>query len=143
MKNVGIKSKNKAILLATLTALNIQACSAIPLSPGAERVILSRNPAPKGCKFLGSVVGSQGGAFTGGFTSNKNLAEGALNDMRNKGFQLGANYVQIETDRAGVTGSGSISTSQYGLFGASSSEQTDVTQTGNAYRCNPADIGLE
>ena len=120
-------------------SLIIQGCSSIPLTPGAEKVIVTRNPAPKGCKFLGTVVGSQGNFFTGTYTSNKNLAEGALNDIRNKGLELGANYVQIETDRAGVTGSGGSGSGG----GAFSSHQTDVTQTGNAYRCNPADIGLE
>ncbi len=121
----------------TLGALT--GCAATTLKAGAEKIIVTKTPAPKGCKFLGAVVGEQGGSLSGGWTSNKNLAAGALNDMRNKALELGANYVQLETDRAGVTGSGSG-----GAHGwSSSSQQTDVTNTGNAYKCNPADIGLE
>ena len=56
----------------------------------------------------------------------------------------GGRQVQLETDRAGLTGSGSIHTAgQYGGFWTSHSQKTDVTQTGNAYRCDPADIGLD
>lgn len=120
--------------LCVAVALNLLACAATALKPGAERIIVTRNRAPKGCKFLGAVVGEQGGSFTGGMTSNKNLAQGALNDMRNKAMELGANYVQLETDRAGVTGSGG--------YYSSHQQQTDVTNTGNAYKCKDADIGL-
>lgn len=115
----------------------IAGCAATALKPGAERIIVSKKEAPKGCKFLGAVVGEQGGSFTGAYTSNKALAEGSLNDMRNKAMDLGANYVQLETERAGVTGSGG----GY-RYGGGHMGQTDVTMTGNAYRCNPDDIGL-
>ncbi len=131
-------------ILSALAIVAIFAgCSAIQLTPGAERIIASKNPAPKGCKFLGSVIGSQGGAFVGGYTSNKNLAEGSMNDLRNKAAGMGANYVQLETDRAGVTGSGSGSVSYGHGFMSSHQAQTDVTLTGNAYYCKPEDIGLE
>lgn len=110
------------------------ACSAKQLRPGAEKIIVTKQNAPKGCKFKGAVVGEQGGSFTGGWTSNKNLAQGALNDMRNKAFDLGANYVVLETNTAGNTMSGS----RYGTSGG----QTDVTKTGNAYACPPDKIGL-
>lgn len=119
-------------------ALCFSACSAIKVKPGAERVIVSKNPQPGGCKFLGTVVGSQGNAFSGGWTSNKNLSEGAMNDLKNKAFDLGANYVQIETDRAGNTMSGNM----FHGSGSMSGHQTDVTMTGNAYKCDPEKLGL-
>ncbi len=122
----------RVLLLAS--ALLLGACAATPLVPGAERVIVSPNPPPKSCRFKGMVIGEQGGSFTGGFTSNKRLAEGAMNDMRNKALEIGANYVQLQTTRAGQTGSGSLT--------HSSSQQTDVTNTGNAYQCPPKAIGL-
>jgi hypothetical protein len=129
--------KRKLGVFCVLTsALSILVgCAATHVVPGAERVIVSKNPAPQGCKFMGTVVGEQGGAFTGRWTSNKNLAEGAMNDMKNKAFGLGANYVALENTNAGQTISGGV----YGVSGA----QTDVTHMGNAYRCNPSDIGLD
>ena len=141
--NVNKRSVISNGLAAAFVLVLMSGCSAIQLKPGAERILVSRNPAPKGCKFVGAIIGEQGGSMAGGFTSNKNLALGALNDMRNNAMALGANYVQLESDRAGVTGSGSMSAGSGGLFGSSHSGQTDVTQTGNAYKCNPADIGLE
>src|SRR6476469_9625824 len=89
-----LKSFSLLIAVAGLAGAVLSGCSATELRPGAEKIIVSRNAAPKGCKFLGAVVGEQGGALTGGLTSNKNLAQGALNDMRNKAIELGGNYVQ-------------------------------------------------
>lgn len=121
-------------LIAIGSSLLFAACAATKVRPGAERIIVSRTPAPKTCKFMGTVIGEQGGALTGAWTSNKNLAEGAMNDMKNKAFDLGANYVVLENSNAGNTHSGSI--------WSSSGQQTDVTHSGNAYACDPKDIGL-
>jgi hypothetical protein len=126
-------------LSALAAVLLLNSCSAIKVKPGAERILVSKNPAPQpGCKYLGTVVGNQGNAFTGGWTSNKNLSEGAMNELKNKAFDLGANYVQIETDRAGNTVSGNM----FGGSGSMSGQQTDVTMTGNAYKCDPEKLGL-
>ncbi len=125
-------------IAAMLLTMAFTACSAIQLKPGADRILVSKNPAKDGCKFSGTVVGSQGNAFSGGWTSNKNLSEGAMNELKNKALDLGANYVQIETDRAGNTMSGG---SAFGS-GSISGQQTDVTMTGNAYRCDPEKLGL-
>jgi hypothetical protein len=114
-------------------------CAATEIRSGAEKIIVTRQAAPKTCKFAGQVLGEQGGAISGAWTSNKNLAQGAMNDMRNKALGLGANYVVLEESKAGNTMSGGGSG---GLFSASG-QQTDVTQVGNAYRCPPADIGIE
>src|SRR5262249_48343821 len=124
-------------LLVVLAFPFLFACAATTLNSGAEKIIVSHQAAPKTCKFAGQVLGEQGGALTGGWTSNKNLAQGAMNDMRNKALELGANYVVLEESKAGNTMSGSGSN---GIFSASS-QQTDVTQVGNAYKCPPADIG--
>ena len=118
-------------LIAALFALFFSACSAIQVRPGAERILVTRNAPEKGCTFLGTVMGSQGNAFTGGWTSNKNLSAGAMNAMKNEAYSLGANYVQIETDRTGNTTSGST----IGGHGSISGQQTDVTMMGNAYKC--------
>lgn len=130
--------RTKTCFSIALLSLGMFSCSAIQIKPGAERIIVSKNPAKDGCKFLGTVTGSQGNAFTGGWTSNKNLSEGAMNELKNKAFDLGGNYVQIETDRAGNTMSGS----SYLGSGGISAAQTDVTMMGNAYKCDPEKIGL-
>lgn len=116
-------------------AVLLGGCASIKLDPQAERVISSPNPAPKGCKYVGQVVGNQGNFFTGGWTSNRNLEEGAMNDLKNQAAQKGANYIQVVTTRAGNTGT----------FSANSGggmEQTNVTTLGNAYHCPPSEIGL-
>lgn len=133
-------------MLVMAMALALSACAAIqPVDPKVNtKVIASTNPPPKGCKFVTQVLGSQGNFFTGAWTSNANLEIGAMNDLKNKAFQAGGNYVQLVTNRAGVTGSGSISSDGQGhVFGGGSSEQTNVTSTGNVYRCSPKAIGLE
>ncbi len=98
-------------------------CSSMALTPEAQKVVLSPNSPPQGCKYVGSVTGNQGNFVTGSFTSNSNLEQGAMNDVKNKAAGLGANYVQLMTNRAGVSG------------GQSGSSQTNVTYTGNAYSC--------
>lgn len=115
----------------------ISACAATSLDAGAEQVIVSHQPAPKTCKFAGQVTGEQGGSLSGAWTSNKHLAEGAMNDMRNKAHAMQANYVVLEESKAGQTMSGGG-----GAVFSMSGHQTDVTQIGNAYRCPPADIGM-
>jgi hypothetical protein len=133
-RSMKLKEFSKGILSGATLFLVI-GCSVTPLRHGAERIIVTKSPAPKGCKFLGAVVGEQGGSFLGRFTSNKTLAQGSLNDMRNSALDMGANYVQLESESTGVTGGGSYSGYHSG--------QTDVTKTGNAYRCVPSEIGLE
>ncbi|MGV3740539.1 MAG: DUF4156 domain-containing protein [Gammaproteobacteria bacterium] len=127
-----------------MTALLMSSCSSIVLQPGATKIIASPNKPPKGCKYLGQVIGNQGNFFTGGFTSNRNLEAGAMNDLKNQANKLGANYIQLITSRAGITGSmgGSAFNSQNGYM-SGSSQQTNVTNLGNAYICPAKTIGLE
>jgi uncharacterized protein YbjQ (UPF0145 family) len=115
---------------AALVLGALAGCAATQLRPSAARVVVSRQPAPKSCKYLGTLIGEQGGALTGSFTSNKALAEGAVNDMKNKAADMGANYVVLEDSRAGPTISGA------------NGAQTDVTHMGNGYACPPEEIGL-
>jgi uncharacterized protein YbjQ (UPF0145 family) len=83
---------------------------------------------PRGdCRFVTTVVGQQGDAIAGQFTSNRDLAEGAINDMKNQAQAAGANYVLLETTTAGNTISGGPNHVGGG--------QTDVTHVGNAFVC--------
>lgn len=135
----------KKIFILAATALILSGCHPIaPENPAVMTgVIATPNPPPKQCRYITQVLGSQGNAFTGGFTSNANMEIGAMNDLKNKAYRAGGNYVQIVTNRAGVTGSSSFgSDGNGGFFGGGSTEQTNVTSTGNVYKCPPASIGL-
>lgn len=129
----------KKVFCYPLLLAALGGCSSIPMEPGAAKVIATPNAPPKSCKFLGQVVGNQGNFFTGDFTSNRNLEEGAMNDMKNKAVKLGANYVQLVNSRAGITGSMSGDRD----FISGHSAQTNITNLGNAYHCHPKLIGLE
>lgn len=110
----------KKVYICFAVALFMSGCASLPLEPQASRVIVTHNPAPKDCKFAGQVIGNQGNLFTGVWTSNKNLEEGALNDLRNQASKLNANYVQLVNTRAGT---------------GFDMRQTNVINVGNAYSC--------
>lgn len=130
----------KVLIISTLVLL-INGCASIKVEPGAANVIASPNPPPKSCRYVGQIIGNQGNFFTGGFTSNRNLEEGAMNDLKNRAHKIGANYVQIITNRAGYTGSMSSSGGDYNYM-SGSSQQTNITNMGNAYRCPTKSIGM-
>lgn len=126
------------ICAALSLSFAIVGCASQVLTPQASHVIASPNPAPKGCKYAGQVVGNQGNFFTGAWTSNRNLEEGAMNDLKNQAVNLGANYIQLINSRAGNTGS----MSEYNGNTSGHMAETNVTNLGNAYICKPSSIGL-
>lgn len=110
-------------LLVVLTG--VSACATAELSQAGAKVAAGRNPAPSGCKSMGYVVGTGGGTFGGGMISNESLIEYAMNDLRNKAAELGANYVQHDPPTLGQ-GDGTTTT---------------ATITGTAYACEGAPNG--
>jgi len=111
----------RVALMLSLPLL-LTACAAIPIQPGAERIKLT-NQEPQGCEYLGEVVGTQGNAVTGSWTSNETLINGARADLKNKALALGGNVVHVLANTAGHT------SGQYG--GSMSSSHLE----GVAYRC--------
>jgi hypothetical protein len=111
------------LLIATLSA-----CSATQVQPNANYVRLTHNEPGKECTYLGDITGSQGDFFTGSFTSNTDLETGARNDLKNKASALGGNVIYLLTQRAGQTGHYD---SEYG----GGTQQTNVTLSGNVYKC--------
>lgn len=105
--------------------LLLAGCAAKPLLPGSESVVLSKEPAPAACEFLGEVQGKQGNFWTADFTSDANLINGARNEMRNSARAINANYVKIETESI------SHNTADHSFGGAYS-----AVVIGNAYRCS-------
>ncbi len=131
---------NKKVVVGAvnaLCALVLVSCAAKSIREGAEKVIVTHQAAPKGCKFMGSLIGEQGGFIVGRWTSNRRLALGAMNDMKNQAFEMGANYVVLEN-----TSQGNTTTGSFGYSGSIVGGQTDVTHMGNAYSCNAKEIGL-
>jgi len=118
---------NRLYLFPALVFLS--ACASKPITPGAEKIFVSRTVPPKSCQFLGEVAGSQGNFWTAEFTSDLNLLTGARNEMRNQALLLGANYVVLETE------SHSSNTAYNSLGGTFSS-----VVFGNAYYCTDAEI---
>jgi hypothetical protein len=125
----------KTKLLFGLIAITLLAsCSATQLRPEAAQVRIVTEQ-PKECSYLGEVVGSQGNMVVGHITSNESLERGALNDMKNKAADLGANVLQLIGNRAGQTGLiGGSSAGGTGSLGGSLL-QTNVTYVGAAYKC--------
>lgn len=113
------------ILLALLIPVLMAGCAAAPLqAQGAANVVVSRNAPSAECRFVGEVLGSQGNFWTAEFTSDEDLIAGARNRMRDKAYDLGANFVQIELENQ------SHNTADHSLGGVYSS-----VVVGNAYVC--------
>jgi hypothetical protein len=114
--------------ITVLLVTSITACSAVPVQQAANSVRLTHNEPSEECTFLGDITGNQGNFFSGPFTSNADLETGARNDIKNKAMQLGGDTVYLLTQRAGQTGS-------YNNDFGGGSRQTNVTLSGNVYKC--------
>ena len=107
--------RKSAILIVVLLA----GCSAKPLVPGANLVMLSNEKPAEKCKYVGEVVGGQGNWWTDDITSSENIVTGSRNDLKNKAYQIGANYVHMQQ----------VSKSESYVGG------TTMGIVGHAYRC--------
>ncbi|MEM7276773.1 MAG: DUF4156 domain-containing protein [Pseudomonadota bacterium] len=117
-----MKSRSLQVLAA---AAVVTGCAAAPTTtPGGANILVTRNPPPENCRYVGEVLGSQGNFWTAEFTSDKDLIAGARNRMRDRAFELGANFVQIELENQ------SHNTADYSSGGVYSS-----VIMGNAYNC--------
>ncbi|MCR6481004.1 DUF4156 domain-containing protein [Variovorax sp. ZS18.2.2] len=84
-----------ALALPVLAVLGLSGCASTAVTPqGASVELVTQKP--PGCRLLGEAIGSQGNAFSGDFTSNNNLLQGARNDLRNKAAAMGGNVAQIQ-----------------------------------------------
>lgn len=111
--------------LIVLILISVAGCAAAPLqSQSAASVLVTRNAPSPECAFVGEVLGSQGNFWTAEFTSDEDLIRGARNRMRDKAYNLGANFVQIELENQ------SHNTADHSAGGVFSS-----VVVGNAYSC--------
>ena len=105
-------------MLLTLVIV-ICGCAAKPLAPGAEKVFLSNDKPSAECEYLGEVNGSQGNYLTAELTTHNAAAKGARNEIRNKAFELDADYVHVQQFSHSADDSGG----------------TSATIIGHAYKC--------
>lgn len=111
----------KKLILLACASVTLAGCAANNLtSEGNRVVILKEIPVQYHCAYKGEIAGSQGNWMTGYWTSNKNLALGARNDLRNEAAKLGANVVVIAETLSGTD---------------ESNELKNVTHIGRAYYC--------
>jgi hypothetical protein len=121
-------SIRQAVSLMASTAL-LLGCKTAQLSGGGAQVATSSAAPvdsgwdPSQCESLGYVIGRGGGAFGGGWVSNEGLIEYAMNDLRNKASEMGANFIQHDTPTMGQAG------------GDDGSATTTATVSGTAYKC--------
>jgi hypothetical protein len=126
MKHWSVNTRAFKYTFAFFCLLGASACKTSDLTPAAANVAAGRSAAGTGCKPLKYLTGKGGGTFGGGFISNEDLIEYALNDLRNQASELGANYVQHDPPQLG-SGDGTT---------------TSVTITGTAYQCpKPGNAG--
>lgn len=86
--------------ILVVVSLVLSGCAAISATSSGERVeVVTEAPSKYACKFLGDVYGSQGNWITGDFTSNKNLAMGSRNDLKNETAELGGNVVHVQDSK--------------------------------------------
>lgn len=109
-------------IILMLFSIVFLGCAAKQALPEAKNVkIVYEAPDETRCKHVGEVIGSQGNWFTGDYTSNKDLIQGARNELRNEAYKLGGNVVFMETMK---------NASAWGSLGT-----TNTTAIGQAYYC--------
>lgn len=119
--------KSMPMSTAMFCALSLTQCAAVPLVPGAEKVIVSQAPAPPDCQFKGTVKGAPSDAWSIGPGGTRHLTPGALTEVKNDTVRMGANFVVVEE-----TPSQSEEGNSNGSF---SGGPTSVAELGKAFLC--------
>ena len=116
-----MRTSRLAPAFAIATALG---CSATARSAAGSKVLPVANAPSAECTNLGQVIGHGGGFWTGGMTTNEDLALSAINDASNKAAALGATHIQNGAPQ----------------FAANRGTTNSATVVGIAYNC-PAGAG--
>jgi hypothetical protein len=114
-----MSSPLRIVLASLLLALPAVGCATASLTPQGANVAVARSAPSADCHAVAYLVGEGGGTFGGGWISNDQLIEYAMNDLRNKAADRGATYVQADPPQLG-NGKGTTTT---------------ATVTGTAYAC--------
>lgn len=71
------------------------------IKPGDETVrIYSDENMVRNCRFIDEVIGTQGHWYDYLLISNKNLTQGAINDIKTQAKDIGADSVHVHTNMA-------------------------------------------
>jgi hypothetical protein len=125
-------------LSAVALALMLVACASAKLTPQGSTVAVltpapsAPSPGARGCRSLGPVVGTGAGPCGSGWVSKKDLVAIAMDDLRDRAADLGANYLAPGTPEFSVAGE----------FHGTRTSMVGVR--GTAYRCDgtlPAELG--
>jgi hypothetical protein len=81
-------------LAAAFAIGSIFGCAATARTAAGSKVLPVTAPPSADCTNLGQVIGQGGGFWTGGITTNEDLALSAINDASNKAAALGATHIQ-------------------------------------------------
>jgi len=120
--------------------LLLSGCSIIPAnkihSKAAEKVHISTINANKSCHYVGEVYGDQGNWFTGMFTSNINIVNGSINNLKNQAAENNADYIYLEN--SSTSNESVIQSFSFFLIHpfALLSGVYNVSLIGQAYSCN-------
>lgn len=105
-------------VLPLFLILLLSSCSLLEINkikPGDEIIRLHADVnRVRDCTFIGEVIGTQGHWYDFLFISNKDLTQGAINDLKSQAREIGANSVHVH---------------------ANMGFQTSVTILGQAYNC--------
>jgi hypothetical protein len=118
------------LAIGILVLLSATGCRTAGLSPSGAQVATSQSAPldsgwdPASCRSLGYVVGRGGGSFSGGWLTNEDLIAYAMNDLRNRAANLGANFIQHDSPTMGQAGNNNGTTT------------TTATISGTAYICD-------
>jgi hypothetical protein len=99
---MNIKTLIKMSFISSCVFL-LASCDSIPLEPGADTVRLSDTPPNSACRYIGDVQSTIVNGRTAAYTTDKNLNRMANNELRNKTYDLGGNYVYITKQATGYT----------------------------------------
>lgn len=123
---------NKLCLSLVVPLCLLIGCALKPQLPGNVDVVISKEPAPAGCTYLGEVQGKQGNLRSAEMTSDAALIDGARNEVRNAAHALHGNYVKVETESF-----------SHNMPDDSPGEMHTAVVTGNAYRCSEESLAAD
>lgn len=87
-----------------VSCLMLMACYRTPLELQAKSIIISREEPACCCKYVSDLVAREGKAYNAYFAPIRQLEIGAMNQLRNRAFELNANYVYLLTPRTNYIG---------------------------------------
>lgn len=116
------------LLIAAILGILAGCASVTPLQPGAENVVITKDPISKNCKWLGKVSISDESRSMSTPYQHTSLKADEFNILKNQARQLGANMVLLSSS-SGMINKKHWHSKQY------HAEKGTHVFAGDAYRC--------